>query len=31
MQELIAAAGTSEDEILADFKKRRRERRTQKS
>lgn len=29
MQELIAVAGTSEDEIVADFKKRR-ERRTQK-
>jgi len=27
MQELIAAAGTSEDEILADFNKLRRERR----
>ena len=31
MQELIAAAGTSEDEIVADFKKLRRERRMQKS
>ena len=30
MQELIAAAGTSEDEIVADFKKLRRERRPQK-
>jgi hypothetical protein len=30
MQELIAAAGTSEDEIVADFKKLRRERRTPK-
>jgi hypothetical protein len=29
MQELIAAAGTSEDEIVADFKKLRGERRTQ--
>ena len=28
MQQLVAAAGTSEDEILADFKKLRRERRT---
>ena len=27
MQELIAAAGTSEDEIVAEFKRRRRERR----
>ena len=31
MQELIAAAGTTEDEIMADFKKARRERRTRKS
>jgi antitoxin (DNA-binding transcriptional repressor) of toxin-antitoxin stability system len=31
MQELIAMAGTSEDEIIADFKKLRRERRAQKS
>jgi len=31
MQELIAAAGTSEDEIVADFKKLRRERRMRKS
>jgi uncharacterized protein (DUF433 family) len=31
MQELIAAAGTSEDEIIADFKKLRRERRMLKS
>jgi hypothetical protein len=30
MQELIAAAGTSEDKIVADFKKLRRERRAQK-
>ena len=30
MQELIAAAGTSEDEVVADFKKARRERRTPK-
>lgn len=30
MQELIAAAGTTEDEILADFKKARRERRNRK-
>lgn len=30
MQELIAAAGTSEDEIVADFKKARSERRTRK-
>jgi len=30
MQELIAAAGTSENEILADFKKLRRERRMKK-
>ena len=30
MQELIAAAGTSEDEIVADFKKMRRERQTTK-
>ena len=30
MQELIAAAGTTEDEIAADFKKARRERRTRK-
>jgi len=30
MQELIAAAGTSEDEIVADFKRARRERRTRK-
>ena len=28
MQELIAAAGTSEDEVVADFKRARRERRT---
>ncbi len=31
MQELIAAAGATEDEILADFKQRRRDRRLQKS
>ena len=31
MQELIAAAGTSEDELMGDFKKLRRERRMQKS
>lgn len=31
MQELIAAAGTTEDEIIEDFKTRRRERRSQKS
>jgi hypothetical protein len=31
VQELIAAAGTSEDEIVADFKRARRERRTRKS
>lgn len=31
MQELIAAAGTTEDEIVADFKKARRERRTRKA
>ena len=31
MQELIAAAGTNEDEILADFKRLRGERRMQKS
>ena len=31
MQELIAAAGTSEDEIVADFKRVRRERRIRKS
>jgi antitoxin (DNA-binding transcriptional repressor) of toxin-antitoxin stability system len=30
MQELIAAAGTSEEEIMEDFKKLRRERRKQK-
>lgn len=30
MQELISAAGTSEDEIVADFKRARRERRTRK-
>ena len=30
MQELIAAAGTSEDEIVADLKRARRERRTRK-
>lgn len=30
MQELIAAAGTTEDEILADFKRLRRERRARK-
>jgi antitoxin (DNA-binding transcriptional repressor) of toxin-antitoxin stability system len=30
MQELIAAAGTSEEEIMEDFKKLRRERRMQK-
>ncbi len=30
MQELIAAAGTTEDEIVADFKKVRRERRARK-
>jgi hypothetical protein len=30
MQELIAAAGTTEDDILADFKARRRERRAKK-
>jgi hypothetical protein len=29
MQELIAAAGTTEDEVVADFKKLRRERRMQ--
>ena len=31
MQELIAAAGTAEDEIVADFKKHRRERRIRKN
>jgi antitoxin (DNA-binding transcriptional repressor) of toxin-antitoxin stability system len=31
VQELIAAAGTSEDELMADFKKLRRQRRKQKS
>ena len=31
MQELIAAAGTAEDEIVADFKKLRRERRIRKN
>jgi antitoxin (DNA-binding transcriptional repressor) of toxin-antitoxin stability system len=31
MQELIAAAGTTEDEIMEDFKRLRRERRAQKS
>ncbi len=31
MQELILAAGTSEDEIVADFKELRRQRRNQKS
>lgn len=31
MQELIAAAGSTEDELMADFKKLRRERRMQKS
>jgi hypothetical protein len=31
MQELVLAAGTSEDEIVADFKELRRQRRTQKS
>lgn len=31
MQELIAAAGTTTDEIAADFKKARRDRRTRKS
>jgi len=31
MQELIAAAGTSEDEIIAGFRKARRERRTRKN
>ena len=31
MRELIAAAGTSEDELIADFKNLRRERRMQKS
>ena len=31
MQELIAAAGTTEDELVADFKTPRRERRIQKS
>jgi antitoxin (DNA-binding transcriptional repressor) of toxin-antitoxin stability system len=31
MRELIAAAGTTEDELLADFKKLRRERRLKKS
>jgi len=31
MQELIAAAGTSEEELMDDFKKLRRERRMQKS
>ena len=31
MQELIAAAGSSENEIVADFKELRRERRTRKS
>ena len=31
MQELIAAAGTTEDELMEDFKRLRRERRLQKS
>lgn len=31
MQDLIAAAGTSEDEIISDFRKSRRARRTRKS
>jgi antitoxin (DNA-binding transcriptional repressor) of toxin-antitoxin stability system len=31
MQELIAAAGTTEEELVEDFKKQRRERRIQKS
>jgi antitoxin (DNA-binding transcriptional repressor) of toxin-antitoxin stability system len=31
MRELVAAAGTNEEEILADFKKLRRERRSRKS
>jgi antitoxin (DNA-binding transcriptional repressor) of toxin-antitoxin stability system len=31
MQELIAAAGTTDDELMEDFKRLRRERRTQKS
>ncbi|HYL74693.1 MAG TPA: hypothetical protein VEU96_10845 [Bryobacteraceae bacterium] len=31
MQQLIAAAGTSEDELVADFKNLRRDRRVQKS
>ena len=31
MQELIAAAGTTEDELMADFKTLRRERRSRKS
>jgi antitoxin (DNA-binding transcriptional repressor) of toxin-antitoxin stability system len=31
MQELVAAAGTSEDELVADFKRLRRERRARKS
>ncbi len=31
MQELIAAAGTTEDELVADFKRLRRERRARKS
>ena len=31
MQELIATTGTSEDEIVADFKKQRRERRTSRT
>ena len=31
LQELIAAAGTTEEELMDDFKKLRRERRTQKS
>ena len=31
MQELIASAGTAEDELMADFKRLRRGRRTQKS
>lgn len=31
MQELIAAAGTTEDELVADFKRLRRERRVRKS
>jgi hypothetical protein len=31
MQDLIAAAGTTEDELMADFKKLCRERRMQKS